>query len=46
MVDPLVQAQMKQYDEALSLQLGESVREPSRWNTLRAMRVLRWYENA
>ena len=23
---------------------GESVGEPSRWNTLRALRVLRWYE--
>jgi hypothetical protein len=34
------------YDEALALPLGESVGEPSRWNTLRAMRVLRWYEAA
>jgi hypothetical protein len=32
------------YDEALALSLGESVSEPSRWNTLRALRVLRWYE--
>jgi hypothetical protein len=32
------------YDEALALSLGESVGEPSRWNTLRALRVLRWYE--
>lgn len=32
------------YDEALALPLGESVGEPSRWNTLRALRVLRWYE--
>jgi hypothetical protein len=32
------------YDEALGLPLGESVGEPSRWNTLRALRVLRWYE--
>jgi hypothetical protein len=23
--------------------LGETVRQPSRWNTLRALRVLRWY---
>jgi hypothetical protein len=30
--------------EALAVPLGESVDEPSRWNTLRAMRVLRWYE--
>jgi hypothetical protein len=32
------------YDEALTSQLGESVGEASRWNTLRAMRVLRWWE--
>jgi hypothetical protein len=32
------------YDEALALSFGESVGEPSRWNTLRALRVLRWYE--
>jgi hypothetical protein len=32
------------YDEALALPVGESVGEPSRWNTLRALRVLRWYE--
>ena len=31
------------YDEALGLAIGEKVGEPSRWNTLRAMRVLRWY---
>jgi len=30
------------YDDALALQLGESPGEPSRWNTLRALRVLRW----
>jgi len=30
------------YDEALSVPVGESVRAPSRWNTLRALRVLRW----
>ena len=30
------------YDEALALPVGESVGEPSRWNTLRALRVLRW----
>jgi hypothetical protein len=34
------------YNEALALPLGESVGEPSRWNTLRALRVLRWYEAA
>jgi hypothetical protein len=32
------------YDEALAVPFGESVGEPSRWNTLRALRVLRWYE--
>jgi hypothetical protein len=32
------------YDEALALPLGETVGEPSRWNTLRALRVLRWHE--
>ena len=31
--------------EALAIPLGESVGEPSRWNTLRALRVLRWYES-
>ena len=32
------------HDEALAIPLpfGESVGEPSRWNTLRALRVLRW----
>ena len=30
------------YDEALPFPFGESVGEPSRWNTLRALRVLRW----
>ena len=32
------------YDEVLPFPLGELVGEPSRWNTLRALRVLRWYE--
>ena len=32
------------YDEALPFTLSESVDEPSQWNTLRALRVLRWYE--
>ena len=31
------------YDEALAVPFGESVGEPSRWNTLRALRVLKWY---
>jgi len=32
------------YDEALPFSCGESSGEPSRWNTLRALRVLRWWE--
>jgi hypothetical protein len=32
------------YDEALAFPFDESVGQPSRWNTLRALRVLRWYE--
>ncbi|HUJ29087.1 MAG TPA: hypothetical protein VLW85_23865, partial [Myxococcales bacterium] len=31
------------YDEALDFRFGEIAGEPSRWNTLRALRVLRWY---
>jgi hypothetical protein len=31
------------YDEALAFPFSESAGEPSRWNTLRALRVLRWY---
>lgn len=34
------------YDEGLAFSFGEAVGEPSRWNTLRALRVLRWYEGA
>jgi hypothetical protein len=32
------------YGEALALPFNECVGEPSHWNTLRALRVLRWYE--
>jgi hypothetical protein len=32
------------HDESLAFPFGESVGEPSRWNTLRALRVLRWFE--
>jgi hypothetical protein len=32
--------------EALAVPLPESVGEPSRWNTLRALRVLRWFEGS
>ncbi|WP_263416916.1 hypothetical protein [Terriglobus albidus] len=31
------------YDEALPFPVAETVGKPSRWNTLRALRVLRWY---
>jgi hypothetical protein len=31
------------YTESLALPLAESIGQPSRWNTLRALRVLRWY---
>jgi hypothetical protein len=33
------------YDEALAFPFDETVGEPSRWNTLRALRVLRWLES-
>jgi hypothetical protein len=33
------------YDEALALPLTESIGQPSRWNTLRALRVLRWFQH-
>jgi hypothetical protein len=32
------------YDESLALPLTETIGQPSRWNTLRALRVLRWYK--
>jgi hypothetical protein len=32
------------YDESLDFHFVESPGDPSRWNTLRALRVLRWYE--
>jgi hypothetical protein len=31
------------YDEALAAPVGERMSEPSRWNTLRALRVLKWW---
>ena len=34
------------YSEALAVPLDESINEPSRWNTLRALRVLRWYKQS
>ncbi len=34
------------YDEALAFPFGESVGKPSRWNTLRALRVLHWYRQS
>ncbi|MBS1802772.1 MAG: hypothetical protein JST28_05365 [Acidobacteria bacterium] len=30
------------YDEAVTISTGETTGQPSRWNTLRALRVLRW----
>ncbi len=36
----------RSYGEGLAIPLGESVGEPSRWNTLRALRVLLWYKQA
>lgn len=36
----------RSYDEALAVPVGETVGEPSRWNTLRALRVLRWYQTS
>jgi hypothetical protein len=33
------------YTESLALPLAESVGQPSRWNTLRALRVLRWFHS-
>jgi len=34
----------RSYDEALTKPFDESTGKPSRWNTLRALRVLRWYK--
>jgi hypothetical protein len=34
------------YNESLALSFSERVGEPSRWNTLRALRVLRWAQIA
>jgi hypothetical protein len=34
------------YDESLALPLTESIGQPSRWNTLRALRVLRWHKQS
>ena len=34
------------YNEAIPVRLDESVGEPSRWNTLRALRVLRWFHGS
>ena len=36
----------RSHDEAIAVPLGESVGGPSRWITLRALRVRRWYERA
>jgi hypothetical protein len=34
------------YTESLALPLTESIGQPSRWNTLRALRVLRWHQQS
>jgi hypothetical protein len=34
----------RSHEEALAFPFGEAVGQPSQWNTLRALRVLRWYE--
>jgi len=31
------------YSGQMPIELGEEVGQPSRWNTLRALRVLSWY---
>jgi hypothetical protein len=31
------------HDDGIAVSVGETAGEPSRWNTLRALRVLRWY---
>lgn len=31
------------YDDTVAVSVAEPIGEPSRWNTLRALRVLRWY---
>ena len=36
----------RSHDEAIAFKTGESVGEPSRWNTLRALRVLRWFKDS
>jgi hypothetical protein len=36
----------RSHSEALALPLGETAGEPSRWNTLRALRVLRWFSTS
>jgi hypothetical protein len=35
----------KVYDGVVHLQIDEGANKPSRWNTLRALRVLRWYDH-
>jgi hypothetical protein len=35
----------RSYDETLALPFSEKAGNPSRWNTLRAMRVLRWFHS-
>jgi len=35
-----------QYPGKMPVEIDEGVGRPSRWNTLRALRVLRWHEQA
>jgi hypothetical protein len=35
-----------QYDQGIAVPSQERVGEPSHWNTLRALRVIRWYERS
>ena len=35
----------RSHTEAITVGIGESVGEPSRWNSLRALRVLRWWSS-
>ena len=36
----------RSYDEAITISTGETPGRPSRWNTLRALRVLQWFKRS
>jgi hypothetical protein len=47
--DPAIRWQVMRdllHPEHIPLEMETSVGRPSRWNTLRALRVLRWYNNS